>query len=94
MEEESQTFQPIMERVIHPVMDRVSYYCKNNVECFAKLKVEALELSQGSPERQFTDKKSTIAIEELERAFELLETSNPGFGDVFIKCLVTQLQRG
>ena len=53
-----------------------------------------MELVQGSPERQLPERKSTIAIEELERAFELLESSNPGFGDMFIKCLVTQLQRG
>ena len=40
------------------------------------------------------DKKSTVAIDELQRAFELVEVSAPGFGDVFIHCLVNRVQRG
>uniref|UniRef100_A0A1X7TS83 non-specific serine/threonine protein kinase n=1 Tax=Amphimedon queenslandica TaxID=400682 RepID=A0A1X7TS83_AMPQE len=74
---------PVIDRIIHPVMNR--------------LKSEGFEGggSGNSPEREVSspDRWSNLAIEELERAFELLESSNPGFSEIFIKCLVTQLQR-
>ncbi len=49
----------------------------------------------GSPERNSTgDRRSTVAIEELRRAFELVEVSTPGFSDTFLRCIITHLQRG
>ena len=50
----------------------------------------------GSPERHSTagDRRSTVAIEELRRAFELVEVSTPGFSDTFLRCIINHLQRG
>ena len=57
--------------------------------------VEGVEVSGGSPERQVSpDRRSMVAVEELRRAFELVEVSTPGFSDTFLRCIITQLQRG
>ena len=57
--------------------------------------VEGVEVSGGSPERQVSpDRRSMVAVEELRRAFELVEVSTPGFSDTFLHCIITQLQRG
>lgn len=98
---------PVIERIIHPVMDRVSIYTSLHVVVYhimyvLQLKAEAIEgvinSVGGSPERQSVggvgERRSTVAIEELERAFEFLETSNPGFSEMFVQCIVSHLQRG
>ena len=64
---------------------------------FCQLVTAALEPPQGSPERQAQvtgDRRSTVTIEELRRAFELVEVSNPGLGEQLVQRIVAHLQRG
>ena len=51
------------------------------------------EIPEGSPERQLSDRQSSIPLEELKRAFEFVEVSNPGISGQLVRCIVTQLQR-
>ena len=51
------------------------------------------EIPEGSPERQVSDRQSLVPIEELKRAFEFVEVSNPGISGQLVQCIVAQLQK-